>query len=191
MAGHRANAHGDVTPVHFRPGVAPSQASAPQPPPIRAPSTVASPASTSGRSITVHGATGKITYSALCDALRPQYPEIEVQPQESFTTLRSPVIPTPAAPVMEVFPKHFDERKIAECLEGHNGEQQCGFDVNKSGDTLDFSPTQGRTDSMFSYTRCLQRADSAPNRNISLNLGHIEREYNDEPQAKRQCVSID
>ena len=69
-------------------------------------------------------------------------------------------------------------------LEVHDGEQYR-FDVNKSGDTLDFSPTQGRTDSMFLYTRCLQRADtgSAPNPNISLDLGHMEREYGDDQQA--------
>ena len=36
MADHLANAQGDVTPVNFRPDVAASQASAPQPPPIRA-----------------------------------------------------------------------------------------------------------------------------------------------------------
>ena len=83
---------------------------------------------------------------------------------------------------MEVFPKHFDEREIADCLEGHDGEQ-CRVDVNKSGDTLDFSPTQGRTDLMFSYTRFLQRADSAPNPNTSLDMGHMKREYDDYQQA--------
>ena len=182
MADHRANAHGDVTPAHFRPGVAASQPSAPQPPPIRAPSTIASPASTSGRSTPVHGASGQMTYSALRDALGPRYPDIEVPPQEGFTTLRSPVIPTPAAPVMEVFPEHFDEREIAECLEGHDGEQYR-FDVNKRGDTLDFRPTQGRTDSMFSYTRCSQRADSAPNPYLSQDAGHMERDYDSDQQA--------
>ena len=89
-----------------------------------------------------------MTYSELRDAMGPRRPNLKVPPAEGFRTLCSPVVPTPTAPVMEVFPEHFDEQDIADCLEGHDGEEYC-FDVNKSGDTLDFRPTQGTTDYVF------------------------------------------
>ena len=180
MADHRADAHGDVTPAHFRPGVAATQTSASKPP-ICAPSTTASSASNSGRNTPVHGATGQMTYSELRDAMGPKRSDLEVPPAEGFRTLRSPVVPTPTAPVMEVFPEHFDEQDIADCLEGHDGEEYC-FDVNKSGDTLDFRPTQGTTDSVFSHTRNLLRSDAFL-AYLSRDSGHCEREYDDDQEA--------